>query len=226
MIEMINMIPQAIVDLQSKKVVMQEWLCRPTQQSVQEFFSVEDAETLWEREKMCIKTAMCIDSCVPRMINLTLSSLPFFLKTSWKWEGGVEIVEWGVANQEQFNQYAEKLHERGLTIWIDDLTPNGWFFWRDKPVDGYKISFGQAMKQTRFFQEVRNTGKPVILERIETKEMEVMAIQLGGQMGQGFFYEDTFSLSSKFVRHLEREENDEYNLYLPCETAKGWQSTV
>ncbi|MBO8164217.1 MAG: hypothetical protein H0Z34_10935 [Brevibacillus sp.] len=202
MLTTVKMIPQAIVDLETKELVMQEWLCRPLQQSVQEFFSAEDPETLWQREEICIRTALEMDSRMPRMMNLTLSSLPFFLQTSLKWEGGVEIVEWGIAYLSSFEYYAEQLRDRGLQIWIDDLSPDTWEFWKRKHVDGYKVDIRYVLRQPDFFCEVQAVGKPVVVERIETLEMEKQAMQFGGKMGQGFLYEQSartdFSLPCEF----------------------------
>jgi hypothetical protein len=75
---MIKMIPQPIVDIQTGNVAMEEWLCRPQGMTLAEYFDVLDPYQLWEREAKCIQEAIKQESKIPKMINITLSSLPYF----------------------------------------------------------------------------------------------------------------------------------------------------
>ncbi|WP_414854187.1 EAL domain-containing protein [Brevibacillus sp. IT-7CA2] len=182
------MIAQPIVDLVKQEVVMEEWLCRPQGMLVESFFSVENQAELWKREAMCLREAMKMKSKNPKSINLSLSSMPYFLETSWSWDGIIEIVEWAVINRERFQEYTGKLKERGLQVWLDDLTRETWDDWKTEDVDGYKISFEEAIRCADWLNLVKQKGKPIIVERIETREMEKAAIDLGLSLGQGYLY--------------------------------------
>ncbi|UFJ41337.1 hypothetical protein LOK74_02020 [Brevibacillus humidisoli] len=176
---------------------MEEWLCRPVSLSLSEFFCTKDPGELWEREALCIKETLQMKSSVPRTNNLTLSSVPYFLQTSWSWIGGVEIVEWGLSNLESFGRYAVAIRQKGLEIWVDDLSPADWNKWKCYGVDGYKVHIKTAKQFPRFFNEVKRKGKPIVLEHIESKDIEEEAKQIGGNMGQGFLYLP-FEMSSKY----------------------------
>jgi len=187
---MIRMISQPIVNMRKKQVVREEWLCRPTSMSIAEFFAVSDPVALWERESLCIQETIQINSAKPKSINLTLSSLPYFLQTNLHWNGGIELVEWGhpVLENYPLQEYVQQLLQRGLEVWVDDLTIDQWGIWKALPVTGYKIARLQDHQDPRFIYEVIHTGKPIVLEWIETEEEEKVALDLGIQYGQGHMY--------------------------------------
>lgn len=201
---MIRMIPQPIIDVRSQKVVMEEWLCRPLQGTVGEFFDVEDPYLLWEREARCIYEAIKETQSVPKLLNLTLSSLPYFLETEWTWNGGIELVEWGPGRGSLFKilpVLISGLKNRGLQVWVDDLTPADWLQWRFIKVDGYKVALDQIQHVKRdvnpFFHEMMSKNKPVVVECVETKEQERQVKRLGISYAQGFLYSNIAKIVAK-----------------------------
>lgn len=126
-------------------------------------------------------------------MNLTLSFIPYFLETNWIWKGVLEIVEWGPRKHQIIKHLPyllPLLSQRGIRVYVDDLVPQTWLTWRCQKVDGYKISWEDLKIEGResFFKEVRTQLKPVVLERIENKEIESYALCLGIEFGQGWLY--------------------------------------
>lgn len=186
----IEMVAQPIVDLTNRKVVMEEWLCRPKEGTVKSFFDLRNPKELWMREALCIKSAIKKKSTVKKSLNLSLSSMPYFLQTDWTWYGIIEIVEWGIVQLEKFQDYSILLKQRGLEVWLDDLTYQSWAQWRHADVNGYKITFEEAIHHPEWIEKVKQQGKYIIVEQIETREMEKQVMGMGITLGQGFLYED------------------------------------
>jgi hypothetical protein len=191
----IKMVPQSIVDLSTGEIGMQEWLCRPKKGTLEEYFSILDPYELWLREAACIEVALDQPSRVPKLLNLTLSSLPYFLERNYMWNGGIELIEWGPRQAKILKilpLLLKRVRDRGLKIWVDDLSPSAWLQWKYAKVDGYKLVWepGKKSFSQPFFKEVQSCGKPIIMERIEDQDTEEMVKNLGIKYGQGFYYQE------------------------------------
>lgn len=189
----IKMISQPIVDLQTGETIMQEWLCRPSVGTVEEYFAVEDPLTLWRKEAECIEAALSCPSTKPKLINITLSSLPYFLDTNWTWDGGIECLEWGPRQASMMRLLPlllQRVHQRGLKVWVDDLIPARWLEWKYAKVDGYKVAWNTLTKgiASPFIKELQSRSKPIIVEWVENQQTEEEVKKLGIRYAQGFYY--------------------------------------
>lgn len=185
-----DMVAQPIVDITNRRIVMQEWLCKPVDGSAETFFQTKSREELWYRESLCIRKALEKQSPYRKSLNLTMSSLPYFLETEWTWDGVIEIVEWPTRSLEECPGLIDELHNRGLEVWLDDLTSEEWPRWKQAGVDGFKIAFEEISAHPSLLQELLQTEKPIVVERIESLEMEKAVHRLGILYGQGFYYLD------------------------------------
>jgi hypothetical protein len=170
---------EPVVDLVSGEVVYEEYLCRPEGMTVAQYFDVASDTELWERERRCIEKALDIKTDIPKLINLTVDSLPFFLKSSYAWQGGLEIVEWQ-GDREKLVPYLPLIGQRGLEVWIDDLAHEELAFWREKDVTGFKI-WPENLT-------VAVSGKRVIVEGVETEQQLDRVKKAGIQLAQGYLF--------------------------------------
>lgn len=186
------MTQQPIIDIETSKIIMNELLCRPKRLSITEYFNVLDPDELWQRELTCIKEGISLTSNVPKNININLSSLPYFLEfTNLKWNGGLEIVEWGPNRREiieQLPNYIEQLKARGLQVWVDDLDPAMWDTWKDINVTGFKIKFNDV-QNIEFLRKVQSSHKPLLIEQIETNEQKQFLHKYGLRFAQGYLFD-------------------------------------
>ena len=173
----IHMAREPVVDLVSGEVVYEEYLCRPEGMTVAQYFDVSSPTELWERERKCIEKALDIKTDIPKLINLTVDSLPFFLESSFVWKGGLEIVEWR-GNREKLISYLPLLYQRGLEVWIDDLSKDEFDFWKEKDVSGFKI-WPDNMILGLFTNRL-------IVEGVETELQLELAEKVGIRLVQGY----------------------------------------
>ena len=143
-------------------------------------------------------------STVPKAINITLSSLPYFLETSWEWEGALEITEWGPRQYDIFRLppiIIPKIKERGMQIWVDDIPPSSWLQWKFQKMDGYKISlddFKDECMVERFINEIKKRHKPIILEWIDQENLISKARGWGINLGQGLIFEKNVKFANTY----------------------------
>lgn len=183
---MLSLAKEPIKHLVTGVIPFYELLCRPKEKSVQEFFSTEDRKVLWGRELACILKGIDIQKKIrsPVTINITRSSLEYFLETNLSWEGGVEIVEWGPKTEIDLAIAVHSLKKRGLSVIVDDLTRREWEMWRDINVNGYKVR-KKDVEET-LLEELLGTQKMLIVEEIETEEEKEWAKEIGFRFGQGY----------------------------------------
>ncbi|WP_028987618.1 EAL domain-containing protein [Thermicanus aegyptius] len=185
---MLSLAKEPIINLVTGEILSFELLCRPRAMSIQEFFSTYDRIDLWGRELACILYGIDLQKTFrsPITMNITLSSLSFFLKTNLTWEGGVEIVEWGPKTEIDLAIATHLLKERGLMVFADDLKLSEWEMWRDIQVDGYKVRKNDV--EETLLEELLGTQKILIVEEIETEEEKEWAKEIGFRFGQGYLF--------------------------------------
>lgn len=175
---------QPIVRLDTGETVAFELLCRPPEGTVG-FFRVPSPDELWLRERFCLEAALRTATVLrqPVHINLTAASLPYLLETRIAWRGAVEIVEWGFPLPDRIVELIAAVRRRGMSVWIDDLSPLHWPVWHAMPgIDGYKIDARDLV----FAGEIIRSGRGVIVERIETADDADRVVRAGVRLGQGY----------------------------------------
>lgn len=184
------MIRQPIIDVITNEVVTEEYLCRPYGMSVAEYFRCESAEELWAKEKACIEESIRIQGeSKKKNINITLSSLPYFLETELTWDGGIEIVEWQMTDTRNIDEMVERLKQRGLNVWVDDITPENWSIWCYSNVTGFKVAFPIISKSLSFLRELQARHKPIMIEEIEQQTHLEFLQNYGLRFAQGFLFD-------------------------------------
>ncbi|EGL83777.1 EAL domain protein [Caldalkalibacillus thermarum TA2.A1] len=188
----IKMAKEPVVHLFQGKTVYEEYLCRPTGMSVGRYFDVADVDTLWERERACIEKALSMQAFFPKLINITLDSLPFLAESDFVWDGGIEIVEWNLSGKPP-SAYAripsliQKLKSRGLEVWVDDLTEQTYGFWKWQDVTGFKVHVDEIKQKwcQKFLQEEK---RPIIVEGVETEREFEQLTDSNVLMAQGYLF--------------------------------------
>ncbi|MFF0828877.1 hypothetical protein ACFYU8_18365 [Brevibacillus sp. NPDC003359] len=191
--ERINMISQAIINMRTDDVFAEEWLCRPATQTISDYFNVNDPFSLWQREKKCLEKGIAENSKRSKMLNLTVSSLPYFLVSDLHWEGGLEIVEWGPAlnfSEPTLQSLITCVQEKGIEVWVDDLSPHTWgALWRNISVNGYKVVAADVLSNTTFLKELTEQNRPLIVEHVDSLEMREKLLEKGLVYGQGYYFD-------------------------------------
>lgn len=183
---------QPIVNILTEQKVIEEYLCRPGC-AIEEYFTMKDRNTLIRREIHAILQGIEESSAeIPCNINVTLYTLPFISKLPFiNWRGGVEIVEWEKSippNLKQTRMAIRDLQARGLMVWADDITPGDLPMWLQSGVNGYKVELPVIKNDLDFLKELKATKKPIIVERIETKEECQWIKDNGITLAQGYFF--------------------------------------
>lgn len=177
---------QPIILMVTGEVIAYEILCRP-EEGIANYFKTSTPKELWKKEKICLEAALkaikMIDA--PVHINITATSIPFFLMYDYRWKGAIEIVEWGFPLPDGFGALIRSLRRRGFDVWIDDLSPLIWpVFSSYSGITGYKIS----LSDLEYAKRIIYSDAPVIIEKIETEEDAVRAQKIGAIYGQGYLY--------------------------------------
>lgn len=169
---------------------MEERLSRPGC-SIKDYFSPKDRNTLLRRELHAILQCVEESNETPYNINVTVYTLPILCRLPISWNGGIEIVEWDRGISPYFNQIGTAIRDmqsRGLLVWADDVTPNAVDMWLKAGVNGFKVEIEELKNDELFIKQLRITKKPIIVERIETKEDHELIKNLGITLAQGFYY--------------------------------------
>ncbi|MDP5276133.1 hypothetical protein [Chengkuizengella axinellae] len=189
--EIIDLISQKIIDVETEKPMINELLCRPKNMSVAEYFSVNDTIELWHREEIIFQKATKFESEVPINVNITISSLPFFMNMNYSWNGGIELVEWSQDSEyvQDIREYIHQLKKRDFKVWLDDLTEDTWEAWRNIDVTGFKVRYKDIQNNLAFLNELKKCNKPIIVEQIEKLSEKENVQRLGLQLVQGFLFD-------------------------------------
>ncbi|MGE5543690.1 MAG: hypothetical protein ACM3UW_01830 [Bacillota bacterium] len=187
---MLETLSQPIVNIITGEKVMEERLSRPGC-LIKDYFSTKDRNTLLRRELHAILQCVEESGNTPYNINVTLYTLPILCKLPFSWNGGVEIVEWDRSISPYFKQTRmaiRDLQSRGLSVWADDVTLDAVDMWLKAGINGFKVEIEALRNDDLFIDRLRATKKPIVVERIETKEDHEFVKSLGIMLGQGFFY--------------------------------------
>lgn len=187
---MIETVSQPIVNLITGETVLEERLCRPGC-NIKEYFNTRDKNTLLRRELHAILQCIEESNGTPYNINVTVYTLPILCRLPISWNGGVEIVEWETGISPYFKQTRmaiRELQSRGLLVWADDVTANTFETWLKVGANGLKVEVEEIMNDLVFAEQLKSTKKPIIVERVESKEEHEFIKKLGITLAQGFFY--------------------------------------
>ncbi|NDI36649.1 EAL domain-containing protein [Chengkuizengella sediminis] len=173
---------------------MNELLCRPDNVSVAEYFNVSDTIELWHREEIIFKKATEYQSEIPINVNITISSLPFFMNMNYSWNGGLELVEWAQNSEyvQDIKEYIHQLKRRGFMVWIDDLVEDEWWRWKDIDVTGFKVKYQDIQNNKPFLNELKKCNKPIIVEQIEKLSEKETVQRFGIPLAQGFLFDSIY----------------------------------
>jgi hypothetical protein len=188
---LLEIMSQPIVNVITGQEVMAEYLSRPSC-SLKDYFSTKDRNVLIRRELHAILQSIEESKGMPYNVNVTLYTLPFVSKLPFmNWSGGIEIVEWETSISPYFKQTRISIRDlqvRGLFVWADDITADTIDMWLRTGVNGFKVEIDEITKDFKFLNELKETKKPIIVERIETKEQHEWIKSKGIPLAQGFYY--------------------------------------
>lgn len=189
---MLEIHTQPIVNVFTGQKVLEECLSRPGC-SIREYFPTNDPRTLNRRELHAIMQAIeDMEENTLYNINVTLRTLPLVARDPFMiWRGGVEIVEWGKSISPYFKQtkrVIQDLQSRGLSVWADDVIPDYLSMWQRAGVDGYKVELLEIQNNPDFLKALRETKKPIVVERVETEAEHLWVLEHGIILAQGYYY--------------------------------------
>lgn len=189
---MLEILRQPIVNIFTGQKVMEELLSRPGY-SIKEYFTTNDRNTLIRRELHAILQGVEESTTeIPCNINVTPYTLHFI---SWfpfiNWRGGIEIVEWDKSispNMKQIRNAIRDMQAKGLMVWVDDVIAADLSKWLRTGVDGYKVELPEIKNNPDFLRALKETKKPIIVERVETDEDHFWVKDTGITLAQGYYY--------------------------------------